>query len=225
MPIAIRGTLRVKSVQGRAGTFSVGDLKTDIGKFRIKDPTLDQFQAGVYTGQFWISEIFHSSYVTDNGHMIIELRARTVAMQIDDEDTRNPPSAGLPEPDPLDEERVAATPVPAEAKPKTKLKRIIRPISQKTSNTPSSELPTTLGESSSDTASQPVPAAPESDPSSVAPEDLELFGAEITTLVTAREPVKLDPTVDRVVLRQQAARLIQLGYAFKSQLQTWLHNT
>lgn len=218
MPVPFRGVLRVKTIQGRSGTFAVGDLETEIGKFRIKDATLDQFQAGVYHGVFWISEIYHSSYVTGSGHMIIELRARTSAMQIDDEDTQNPPASGLVEQDPLDEERKppqSSTPPPESPAPK-KLKRVIKPIQS------SSKADNPAPDSVPDDPAQPNQASQPSSESVERESDAALFGPEMMALIVKLEPIKLDPTVDRAILRQQAARLVQLQYAFKSQQQTWL---
>ena len=38
--------------------FCVGDLETEIGDFRVKDAILDQFDEGLYEGQFCIQQIF-----------------------------------------------------------------------------------------------------------------------------------------------------------------------
>ncbi|MFT3819825.1 MAG: DUF3275 family protein [Rubrivivax sp.] len=55
------------------------------------------------------------------------------------------------------------------------------------------------------------------------PADEQLLGAELAALVDAREPVKLDPTVDRQQFRLQRDCLKDLGYRFDARLQTWLH--
>ena len=50
----------------------------------------------------------------------------------------------------------------------------------------------------------------------------DLFGTELADAVVSGEPVKLDPTVDRGVFRQQRDQLRAFGYAFQASTQTWL---
>lgn len=50
----------------------------------------------------------------------------------------------------------------------------------------------------------------------------DLFGTELADAMVAGEPVKLDPTVDRGVFRQQRDQLRAFGYAFQASTQTWL---
>ncbi|WP_018606065.1 DUF3275 family protein [Uliginosibacterium gangwonense] len=227
MPISIRGTLRVKSVTGRNGRFSVGDLETEIGTFRIKDAVLDQYRDGIYTGTFWLSEVFNSSY-SANGRLVIELRARTAGMQIDDEKPEAQAPKEPAERDPIDDEAAApaasAAPTPpTQSKPKT-VRRYTRGAPRQAaqnSETPASQ------EASSEEAKPATPSVQESEaPTNSAADnnaDLELFGQELFDLIQADSPVKLDSTVDRMVLRSQIARLNQLNYAFNSKEQTWTH--
>jgi hypothetical protein len=90
----------------------LGRLVTDIGQFAIKDALLDQYDEGRYEGEFGISKIYPSSYVTGD-RMVIEVRAtlETLALAAIDE---LPPSqeASLPEPDPIESEP-APIPTPA----------------------------------------------------------------------------------------------------------------
>lgn len=51
--------------------------------------------------------------------------------------------------------------------------------------------------------------------------DADLFGDDIIERLRARQAVKLDPTVDRQLLRQQKKRLDALCYAFDARSQTW----
>ena len=44
--IKIDGILNVKSINGSRGVFSVGDLTTPVGNFKVKDQILDQFDDG-----------------------------------------------------------------------------------------------------------------------------------------------------------------------------------
>lgn len=51
---------------------------------------------------------------------------------------------------------------------------------------------------------------------------LEVFGAELTELIKARQPVKLDPSVDRALFRSQRDWLgKRLNYSFRAASQTW----
>jgi hypothetical protein len=106
MSIQIQGTLSIKAVNGRSGSFCVGDLITDIGSFKVKDAILDQYPAGDYEGSFVIDEIYPSSY-TWRGKVWVEVRAKLSSIHVDSEpETPDPDS--LPEtvePDPADEER------------------------------------------------------------------------------------------------------------------------
>lgn len=49
-----------------------------------------------------------------------------------------------------------------------------------------------------------------------------ILGAELAKAVAAKEPVKLDPTIDRAVFRQQRDLLKSLGYRFDAGSQTWV---
>ena len=51
---------------------------------------------------------------------------------------------------------------------------------------------------------------------------LNLFGVDLADLVWDSKEVKLDPTVDRAVFRNQRDRLKELGYLFDAKSQGWL---
>jgi hypothetical protein len=106
--IQVPGTLSIKHVHGSRGVIAVGDLVTDVGEFKIKDPLLDQFEEGKYQGRFLISNISPSSYFFD-GKVVIEVRAWLADIFLDqaDEEPAEPTSV---EPDPVDEP-VAVGPV------------------------------------------------------------------------------------------------------------------
>lgn len=112
MSIQIQGTLSIKAVNGRSGSFCVGDLITDIGTFKVKDAILDQYSAGEYDGTFVIDEIYPSSY-TWRGKVWVEVRAKLSAIHVDNQPEETPDVEALPEavePDPADE---ATIPMPA----------------------------------------------------------------------------------------------------------------
>ncbi len=105
MSITIPGVLTIKSIEGARCVFSVGDLRTEVGEFRIKDALLDEYEPGQYTGRFVISNIYPSSY-TWRGRVSIEIRARLQEMMLDEVELVGPLDNSVPaiEPDPLDEE-------------------------------------------------------------------------------------------------------------------------
>lgn len=49
----------------------------------------------------------------------------------------------------------------------------------------------------------------------------DLFGMELATIVWDSKPVKLDPSVDRLVFRRQRDILKDLGYGFDATTQEW----
>lgn len=186
MSITICGKLVVRQINGRRGQFSVGELITDIGSFKVKDQILDQFEQGEYKGNFVIERIFPDSYVYF-GRAVIEIRALVSEVFLDEAQEGEVPD--LPEhrePDPVDQQ------------------------------------------AGSDESAQKVPAetldagATEQTDAADVDTDLALFGAEILGQIQGGEPVKLDPTIERVQFRSQVRRLKEeLGYTFKAQHQTW----
>lgn len=61
MSITIAGKLTVIERNGRNGTFTVGELITEIGTFKLKNRVLDQFPEGSYEGVFYITRIYNQS--------------------------------------------------------------------------------------------------------------------------------------------------------------------
>jgi Protein of unknown function (DUF3275) len=62
---------------------------------------------------------------------------------------------------------------------------------------------------------QPLPAPVADD------DDQTLFGREVFEQFCIGQTVKLDPSVDRALLRQQARRLKETGYQFDPKAQVW----
>lgn len=193
MPISITGKLRVKRINGANGPFCVGDLETELGDFRIKDAVLDQFDEGLYEGRFWIQQIYPWSY-TAYGRMVIEIRAKLADLQIDGHARPGVESRDPSEPDPAKEI------VPEQARK------------------PEAKSEPAAPEHATDRADEPdAQQGCDSDDS-----DRTLFGAELLDAVSARHPVKLDPTIDRIQFRLQRDRLKSLGYAFQTASQSWV---
>lgn len=202
-------TLRIKKIrQSRNGAFCVADLSTDFGEFKVKDTILDQFEEGEYQATVWISEIFLAQYIS-YGKAVTEMRARLHELQVDSaaqlDDSRSEPT----EPDPLDEERLAAKVAPAAAqiedeKPKPSRLDALRIKLQGVGTRKGKATPADKEPEASNDASH-----------------LKLFGEAISGLIQNREAVKLDATIDRAVLRQQAAMMHQLDYIFDPKQQIW----
>lgn len=79
--ITVPGTLFIRTLHGRNGTFSVGRLVTDIGTFAVKDALLDPYGAGQYTGEFDIARIHPAAYACQ-GQTVVEVRARLAGMAL-----------------------------------------------------------------------------------------------------------------------------------------------
>lgn len=82
MTIRISGILTVKEIKGANGRFCVGDLNCPLGEFKVKEPILDQFEEGVYQGDFLIERFFLSSYVW-RGKSTTDIRARVMEVFLD----------------------------------------------------------------------------------------------------------------------------------------------
>ncbi|EKT1260959.1 DUF3275 family protein [Salmonella enterica] len=197
-PVIVAGKLVVRTINGRNGAFNVGLLETAIGSFSVKDRELEQYSAGTYEGQFVIGRIFmHSwSYGANSGS---EIRVRLDAINIASNDELTPDDERKlfpPVNDPLEEE-APAEPVPEQ------------PVPKKAKPAPTAK---------SEEAKRPQFVVPS--PAEQENADQVLFG----TLWPLGDIVKLDATASRQVLRQQKARLSQLGYDFSAQEQHFVKN-
>ncbi len=200
MTVTVDGTLRVKIIHGSRGAFSVGDLATSIGSFSVKDSVLDQFEEGTYSGRFVIETIYPWSYST-RGRTVIEIRARLADLMID-ETQEGSPSTAPAEPDPADEPRYDSSAEQTESPPE-----------------PADEPADASGNDKT-----PAPSPDADVPAKDAESDLiDLFGDAFAQAILQREPVKLDPTVDRLRFRQQRDHLKNGGrdYGFLPDDQTW----
>ncbi|MCX8967322.1 DUF3275 family protein [Erwinia psidii] len=200
-PVIVAGKLVVKTINGRHGAFNVGLLETAIGSFSVKDRELEQYSAGTYEGQFVIGRIFmHTwSYGANSGS---EIRIRLDAMNIASNNELTPDEECKllpPVNDPLEEEMTAKS----DAGQPALAKENIAPA-EKTPETTRAKRPQ---------FTVPTPAEQESG-------DRTLFGS----LWPLADIVKLDATAPRQVLRQQKARLSQLGYDFIAQEQHFVRN-
>lgn len=99
MPVKLSGTLVIKVITGRNGQFSVGDLLTPEGEFKVKDSILDQFEEGRYEGDFIVDRFYMSSYVS-RGKSTTEIRAQVSDISLS-EAIEGEQEASPSEPDPI----------------------------------------------------------------------------------------------------------------------------
>lgn len=186
----LNGTLTIKKINGAKGAFSVGDLVTDVGTFKVKDALLDQFEEGRYQGSFAISSIYLSSYIW-RGKAMTDIRANLVDIRLD-EVTESAPQDAVPpeEPDPIEEDSV---------RPQTASDIVPGAGATVVVVTPAGQV--------------------DVDPALEAM--VKLFGPEIGPKAWRGEVVKLDPTVDRGLFREQRDKLKELGYRFDAKSQSW----
>lgn len=201
--IRVPGTLIINRRTGRNGSFSVGDLVTDIGEFKVKDTALDQYEPGEYKGDFiikWIEP--HSN--TWRGRVYIENRATLqdiiIFDAVEDGGAAEASAAAMrpPETDPL-EESPGSSERPADVP-----------------STPVVEMATTTPES------LPQQSNAESGAADLTAEQRALLGDELAELYEQRKTIKLDPTVDREVFRKQRDLLKACRYRFDSTQQEWV---
>ena len=189
-PVNLVGKLVIKTIHGRNGDFNVGLLETPIGSFSVKDRELEQYNAGTYDGQFVIGRIFMHSW-SYGANSGSEIRVRLDAMSIASNDVLTP-----------DDERKLQPPVNDPLDEETADVPLPSPEKQPASNAP------TMADAKRPQFTAPTPAEQETG-------DQALFAA----LWPLGDVVKLDATAPRQILRQQKARLTQLGYDFSAQEQ------
>jgi hypothetical protein len=197
MPISISGKLRIKRINGSNGPFCVGDLETEIGEFRVKDAVLDQFDEGIYDGQFWIQQIYPWSYTT-SGRTVIEIRAKLADLQIKGHQRIGTPTQEPGEPDPAKEAPGVPPPMPPEPK-------LAQEAQARDESSASHQI----------SGAEAIVAGDSDDP------DFALFGPELYGCVKGEQAVKLDPAIDRIQFRMQRDRLKALGYSFQTHSQSW----
>ncbi|MGM9489612.1 DUF3275 family protein [Ideonella sp. YS5] len=193
MSISVRGTLVVQRKRGRKGEFNIGDLSTEIGEFEVKDALIEEFEPGKYTGEFVVNWIEPDSF-SWRGKVFVKNRANLDAIYIDEADETEGAATPVvpPEPDPAD--AAAAT---------------------------DGTEPHIAGEDPSGMQSVPALPTPTAGVRNDGSDDLALLGPELFELLATRQPMKLDPTIDRVQFRRQRDRLKALDYVFNVKSQTW----
>jgi len=201
--VNVPGQLAIKTIHGRNGDFNVGRLTTPIGEFVTKNAELEQYKEGKYDGDFNIVNIRPSMYVS-GGRMVIEMRATLGGMTLSSIESLTKDEAHRLSPQEVD-------PIDEEAQPSAAVATAELPAEQLPTEPPADPLIDTTP-FSIETFSHAEPAANDG-----ADADAKLFGP----LWPLGDLVKLDATVDRRVLRQQRARLNELGYEINFKDQTF----
>lgn len=179
--ITVPGTITIRSIDGRFGSFNVGTLDCSLGSFTVKDSSIEEFNEGGYSGNFVIDKIKPHSYMT-GGRLVVEIRATLSAIML------NKNEAPLPaahyesmEQDPIEEEHISQPESPISAP------QDVPPVRDERSESPVDEV-------------------------------AALFGV----IWPLGNIVKLDPTINRAVFRQQKDYLKSVGYTFEAANQHWL---
>lgn len=212
--VIVSGTLMIRDIPKRAGgSFKVGKLSTHIGHFEVKDPELDQYEAGTYSGNFCIDKIYPAHYIAA-GKIVIEMRAVLSCFVLAGFDTET----GEVEPldvDPAEEEQAAT--VISESAPVNDSPAVSQeaaPVNQDTAPETSTE----VNKSAADSDDMKVMSLEEERAFREQQMDKDTFGE----LYPLGAEVKLDPTVGRTTLRAQCDRLKTLGYKFQAARQIWV---
>jgi len=201
----MQGTIIITEIIGRHGPFNVARLNVAIGSFAVKDSRIEQFKEGEYEGNFDVTNVYSGSY-SSAGRLVVEVRALVGEMKFTNSGKPSEEEEPSFHVDPLDEEtpdKVAASvenSVSPDAKKSTTSKEKREPVKAK-ERFKEPQFGTKKDESKKGESSV----------------DAQLFGA----LWPLADSVKLDPTLTRLLLRQQSARLSQLGYVFDARTQAF----
>lgn len=114
--ISVPGKINIRTIAGRLGAFNVGTLDCSIGSFTVKDPTIDEFEEGIYEGDFVIERIKPNSYFS-GGRMVVEVRATLSAIMISKNAIPAPAEHESLEQDPLLEDCNNNPPMPENPAP------------------------------------------------------------------------------------------------------------
>ena len=209
--IRLPGTLTVKKYPGTYRSFTIGELVTPLAEFKVIDKWLEQLDAGTYEGDFWITRLEPASR-NWRTRVYIEIQARIHDYRLKESDE---PAAGdassIPERDPIEDEAQAPRELVDRDVPSTPRKRTGHVTSR------------AAGSASTRPARQPKQGQRQRRDEQLE-QLVDLFGHETAELISAgTEPVKLDPTVDRQLLRQQIHGLREVhGYTLDVEHQHWL---
>lgn len=214
-PVQFSGTLKVIECNGQRGPFNVGELTTCIGEFKVLDQWLEQFKPGVYDGNFWVSAIEPRSR-TWKTRVFVEVRATVVDYQIFDVSDEDEPSTqiAVPERDPLLDDHALQQEQVSLPSRRSNPNRSDRHAVQEL---PGAEPPKEVEAGSS------VPGMAVEEDDGADDRLRKLFDEEMAAAVRSGiSCIKLDPTVDRALFREQRDYLKNANYRFDASRQLWL---
>jgi len=208
MAIILEGNIVNKVIKGANGEFSVGSFTSELGKFKIKDQLLDQFEEGEYRVRVSILHLGIKSYPsTRNGIIITEILADIDAIDVIDAEIKEVVTEPI-EPDasiPVDNVSTAA---------------------DTSADKPEDDKPVEKPELVSAKAKGPskgkiILSNKKSKPTKSVDNDgldlQQLFGH----LYPLGDTVKLDTTLPRTVIIEQGKYLKSMGYVFDAKTQIW----
>lgn len=221
--ISVHGVLTVKQINGSNGKFCSGDLNCDLGEFKVKETILDQFEEGRYEGDFVIERFYLSTYIW-RGKSMTDIRAKVTAICLDSVDEGKVEDTPM-EPDPIGDSETKA-PVPLnipESVGNIDSADQDAANSEQVANTAPSE--NSVAKEHTDSSKKEAEALPEKSTDEPEVDALAaIFGDELAKSIMAVDAVKLDPTVDRSLFREQRGILKDRGYQFDAMTQTWFKN-
>ncbi len=211
--ITLAGTLTVRSINGRYGPFNVGTLLTEIGEFTIKDRLIEELSEGKYRGEFVVVQIKPASYFAA-GRLVVEVRALLDDIQLDeDEALAEHEKTVVTDSDPIEEEKIASKP-----RDTTEKDKALSAAPQGVGST------TTEPESEIKDHKETLSASESANDSRRLADLKAVFGEIFFNDAGALKSVsrlKLDPTVDRSLLRRQANMLTEMGYVHNYKQREW----
>ena len=214
--VIVTGTLMIRDIPKRAGgSFKVGKLSTHIGQFEVKNPELDQYEAGTYSGNFCIDKIYPSHYVA-GGKIVIEMRAVLSCFVLAgfDEDTGEVENSI--EVDPIDEETPTVTVTPVATV--VEAAEDVAPASGDAAPVADDDASASDNDAADTDDTKAVMSVEEERAFREQQMDKDTFGE----FYPLGAEVKLDVTVGRTKLRAQCDRLKSLGYKFVAARQVWI---
>ncbi len=220
--ISVHGVLTVKQISGSNGKFCTGDLNCDLGEFKVKETILDQFEEGRYEGEFVIERFYLSSYIW-RGKSTTDIRAKVTGIHLDLADEGAVEDAPM-EPDPITDSMPVTESVDGMTQSMT-INNRDGAAGQKATEVFANDNEggsTSFMEEEAQTKSTALCKTVDSNPEVAAL--LAIFGDELSQLILTDMTVKLDPTIDRSLFREQRMILKERGYQFDAMAQTWFKN-
>lgn len=195
MSISLAGKLTVVERNGKNGAFMVAELQTEIGIFKVKHRTLDQFPEGSFSGVFHITRVYNQSNFA-KGQIWVSLYADLDwdALQIMAQNQVSEISESLEVVAMVEEsEEAAVAPAPL------------------------------VTESRSDAAQTVSPVLPSHQASVSEEDDLVDSHQQLDSLIEQGvAKIKLDASLDdRHLFRELRDKLKQSGYGYDVQSQSW----